>query len=157
MYVYFHLECLGFTWKIVNDEVFCDVKFTLDNMMKLRTSQGIGISVRKAEVLSATDEDLLWLLGLLGTDTPEKLLNTVVFVIGKGFTLHAGKEHRALKKLPFHSQFKFMHDCDGDVFIRYTEDIRLKTNKGGIREKFSQKKLICMAVQTLIDAPFISF
>ena len=43
--VQFHLETLGFGWKILNEEPFKDVKFTLDNVMKLRTSEGIGNSV----------------------------------------------------------------------------------------------------------------
>ena len=83
----FYLETIGFPWKIVNDDKFTNVKYTLDNMMKLRTEQGIGVSVHKAEVLTATDEDLLWSLGFLGTSNPTQLLNTVVFTIGKGLAL----------------------------------------------------------------------
>ena len=113
--IQFHLETLGFAFKIVNDPAFKDLKFTLDNTMKARTIQGIGTSVKQAEVLSATDEDLLWLLGLLGTRMPHQLLHTVIFSIGKGFTLRAGKEHRALCGLSYDSQFTFMRDPDGEV------------------------------------------
>ena len=130
--VQFHLETLGFAWKLLNEEGFKDVRFTLDNAMKIRTSQGIGISVKKVQVLSGTDEDYLWPMGFLGTYNPEVLLNTVVFMIGKGLALRAGKEHQVLRSLPFDSQIEFLHDSDG-VFIRYTEDIGLKTNKGGIK------------------------
>ena len=140
--VQFHLETMGFGWKIINEDSFKEVKFTLDNMMKLRTQQGIGTSVCKAEVLTTTDEDLLWSLGYLGTSNPTQLLSTVVFVIGKGFALCTGKEHRALCGLPFRSQFKFMHDDDGKIFLRYTEDIGLKTNKGGLRQKAMQPKQV---------------
>ena len=42
------------------------------------------------------DEDLLWNLQLLGTSNPEVLLNTVVFLVGKGFALGVGKEHHSL-------------------------------------------------------------
>ena len=77
--------------------------------MKARVSHGIGISVRKADVITTTDEDLLWSFGLLGMSHPDQLLNTVIFFVGKGFALHAGKEHRALHGLPFHSQFKFIN------------------------------------------------
>ena len=55
--------------------------------MKARVSQGIGLSVKQAQVITATDEDLLWSLGLLGTSHPEQLLSTVIFCIGKGFAL----------------------------------------------------------------------
>ena len=55
--------------------------------MKAWVSQGIGITMRQAEVLTATDEDLLWSAGCLGVDNPEQLLNTVIFCISKGFAL----------------------------------------------------------------------
>ena len=124
--VQFHLETLGFGWKILNEEPFKNIKFTLDNVMKMRTSQGIGNSVRKAQVLTSTDEEYLWSLGLFGTHSPEALLNTLVFMIGKGFALRAGKEHHALRAPPFDSQIEFMHD-EGGVFLRYTEDTGFKT------------------------------
>ena len=94
--VQFHLETIGLCWKLLNEERFSEVKFTLDNMMKLHTSQGIGNSVRKAEILSKDQEEILWSLGLLGYQDAETLLNTVVFMIGKGFALRAGEEHQAL-------------------------------------------------------------
>ena len=115
--IQFHLECLGFAFKLINDPCFKDLKFTLDNTMKACTLQGIGISVCRAEVLRATDEDLLWSLGYLGTENPDQLLNTVIFCVGKGFALHVGKEHRALHGLPFNSQFTFMKDQDREVFM----------------------------------------
>ena len=34
----------------------------LDNLMKLGTAEGVGISVRKAKLLSSFDEEYLWLL-----------------------------------------------------------------------------------------------
>ena len=85
--VQFHLETLGFCFKLLTDNNFASGKYTLDNLMKLRTLQGIGVSVKKAQVLTATDEDFLWSIGLLGTENPDTLLNTVVFRIGKGFAL----------------------------------------------------------------------
>ena len=138
--VQFHLESLGINWKLLSEEIFADVKYTLDNLMKLRTSEGLGTSVKKAEVLSASDEDYLWSIGLLGTSNPEQLLNTLVVMIGKGFALRAGKEHRALRAPPFNSQFRFLGDDEGKPFIRYVEDIGLKTNKGGIRQRNLQPK-----------------
>ena len=137
----FNLESIGFAWKLLNEEGFKDVKYTLDNVMKLRTQQGLGVSVRKAQVLSAMDEDYLWSIGYLGTYNPEVLLNTLVFVIGKGLALWAGKEHHRLRAPPFDSQLQFMHDEDG-IFIRYTEDIGLKTNKGGIKHKPIKPKVV---------------
>ena len=132
--IQFHLESIGLFWKLLNDQMLSDVKYTLDNIMKLRTSQGVGISVCKAQILSHFDEELLWSLGLLGTANGETLLNTVVFMIGKGFALRVGKEHHALCGIGFNSQITFVRDNEGDIFLRYKEDIGLKTNKGGIKQ-----------------------
>ena len=71
----FYLESCVFSFKLINDKAFCDLKFTLDKTMKERTVHGIGISVKKAQVLSATDEDLFWSSGFLGTSYPDQLVN----------------------------------------------------------------------------------
>ena len=89
--VQFHLELQGLTWKLLNDDVFSDLKFTLDNTMKQRTSDGVGITVKKAQVLSFSDEDVLWSLGLLGTYSPEVSMNTVIYMLGISCALRAGK------------------------------------------------------------------
>ena len=60
MCVQFHLETIGFMWKLLSDLMFVDLKFTLDNTMKERASANIGGNVRKAEVLSQVDMDILW-------------------------------------------------------------------------------------------------
>ena len=133
--VQFHLECLGFAFCLVNNPYFSELKYTLDNTMKERVQSGIGLSLRQAEVLSVIDEDNLWSLGYLGCANPVQLLNTVVFCVGKGFALRAGKEHRVLCAMPFDSQLKFICDSDNEYFLRYTEDIGLKINKGGLRHK----------------------
>ena len=115
--VQFHLECLGFAFRLISDtQPFHDLKYTLDNMMKQRVANGIGVTLKQAEVLSPTDEDYLWSLGFLGTSNLWQLLNTVVFCVGKAFALRAGKEHRALCAIPFDSQFKFLRDSDNKFY-----------------------------------------
>ena len=142
--VQFHLETIGFGYKILNDENFKDVKFTLGNVMKLRTLHGLGGDAKQADILTTSYEDYLWSVGLLGYHDPEVLLNTVVLVLGKGFSLRAGKEHRSLRRPPFDSQFTFLHDDDGQVFVRYQEDAGLKTNKGGLKHMKIQPKCVDM-------------
>ena len=100
--------------------------------MKMRTEQGVGRSVRKAMVLNVCDEDILWNFGLLGTYCPEVLLTTVMFTLGLSCSLRAGKEHYALRSIPFDSQFTFLNDHNGKLYFQYREDIGLKTNKGGL-------------------------
>ena len=83
-----------------------------------------------AQVLLATDKNFLCSLGFLGMRFQDQLLNVCH---QKGFALHASHDHWALHAIPFNSQFSFMRDPDGKIFLRYTEDIGLKTNKGGLR------------------------
>ena len=94
----FHLECMGFGWKLLSDDTFMNIRFTLDNMMKLRTAQGIGVSVRKAQIMTATDEDLLWSMGLFGTNSPEVLLNTIVLILGKGMCIESWERTSCFEK-----------------------------------------------------------
>ena len=138
----FWFETQGLTWKLLGDEEFTNLRFTVDNLMKDRTAHGVGGNVRKAEVLTFTDEDLLWSLGLLGTHNPEVLLHTVLFSLGLTCALRAGKEHRALRSIPFDSQFEFLDNNGTGVFLRYTEDAGLKTNKGGLKQKNVDRKVV---------------
>ena len=131
----FWLETKGLQWKLLNDQDFQQVRFTLDNVMKEHVANRVGGKVRKAEVLNFSEEDLFWSLGLLGYHSPEALLHSVVFTLGLNCSLCAGKEHRSLRSIPFNSQFQFKTDSSGITFIRYTEDFGLKTNKGGIKQR----------------------
>ena len=158
--VQLHLETLSYSWKLLNEEKFKEIRFTLDNTMKKHTSDGIGVSVWKAQILSSFDEDLLWNLGLFGTSSPTILLNTVVFLLWKGCALSVGKEHRVLRSPPFKSQFKFLcdGDVDGQIFIRYTENIGLKMNKGGLKHwKVELKTVDIYAIKIMRDALFVSY
>ena len=134
--VLFHLECLGFAFHLINDTTLHDLKFTLNNTMKLRVAAGTGLTLKQAEILSVTDKDCLWSLGYLGTSSSEQLLNTVVFSISK--------EHQALHGIPFNSQFAFYWDTDNEIVLHYTEDVGLKTNKGGFKHKKVDVKSVDM-------------
>ena len=133
--VQFHCKTKGLTWRLLEDERFTELKFSLDNTMKLRTASGIGISVKKADIISKTDEDILWNTGVLGSESPEQLLYTVLYLVGLHCALRAGKEHHNLRAIPFNSQFTWLHDDTGITYLRYTEDLGLKTNKGGLKHR----------------------
>ena len=64
--------------------------------MKECTSAGLGITVRKADIITKMDEDILWHTGILGTENPEQLMHTVLYLVGLYCALRAGKEHRNL-------------------------------------------------------------
>ena len=52
--VQFHLETMGFGWKLLSAEAFKELKFTLDNIMKLHTSRGFGKKVKLVDILTST-------------------------------------------------------------------------------------------------------
>ena len=138
--VQFYLETQGFSWKILEDDRFKELKFTLDNLMKAHTSQGLGVSVRKADIISKTDEDILWNSGVLGSNTPEKLLYTVLYLVGLNCALHAAKEHCNLRSKQ--GQFSCMFDDHGTQFLRYHEDVGNETNKGGLKNRKCDPRVV---------------
>ena len=140
--VQFWLETQGLSWRFLVDEEFKELKFTLDNVMKDRVAHGVDAKVRKAGVLDFQDEELLWSLCILGTHSPQVLINTVVFSFGLYCALRAGKEHRSLRSVPFNSQFQFLNDSNGETFLRYTEDPGLKTNKERIKHRKIEPKVV---------------
>lgn len=133
--VQFHLETLGFCWKFLEDEAFKDLKFTLDNLMKVRCQSGLGNNVRQAQVITFQEEDIMWNTGVLGVDSLQKLLDTLVYLLGLSCALRAGKEHRVLRSVGRNSQFTFHYDDDGYRYLMYREDLCTKTNRGGIKHK----------------------
>lgn len=64
--------------------------------MKELSSRGLGLDKKKAEIITAEQEDIMWRKGILGRDSPAKLLDTVLFQLGLHFALRAGQEHRTL-------------------------------------------------------------
>lgn len=146
--VQFHLERNGHVWKFLDDPAFKDFRFTLDNLMKMRCSQGLGNQVWGAHVITFEDEDILWSNGILGTSNPQQLLETIFYLLGIGCTLCAGKEQRNWRSIGRNSQFSFQCNDDGKWYLLYHEDSGLKTNKGGLKHKKFMPKSV--SVQHLV-------
>lgn len=66
--------------------------------MKERAAQGIGIETKQAQEITVEEENLMLQKGILGMDTPQRLLDTLVYLIGLNFALRAGKDHMNLWK-----------------------------------------------------------
>ena len=71
--------------------------------MKDRALRNIGIVKKQASVIPMNFENVLWECGILGEDSPDKLQDTVLFLIGINCGLHAGDEYQALRR---HSPLK---------------------------------------------------
>ena len=52
---------------------------------------------KQAQVISMNFENQLWANNVLGEDTPDRLRNTVLFLLGINLALRAGDEHHALR------------------------------------------------------------
>ncbi|XP_046367712.2 transcriptional regulator QRICH1-like [Haliotis rufescens] len=104
--------------------------------MKKLAARGIGIVKRKADIISCEQEDILWDKGILGDDTPQKLLDTLLYLNGISFCLRRGEEHHSLKL----SNFSFV-EKNGIMHLKYCEGIT-KTNSGGLKHKALDRKTI---------------
>ena len=88
-------DCPNFLNK--QDSRFRQLQHTLDAVFHKLHSEGIGVQVKHAEVLTKEDEAKLWNSGVMSATSPKSLQNAAFYVIGKMFTLRGGVEHRSLK------------------------------------------------------------
>ena len=128
-----HLRASGKFVNFLDDNVYSKLKSVLDAKMKSLSKQGLGIDKKQADVISVEQEEILWSTGILGSDKPQQLLNTMVYLIGLNFALRAGQEHRNLR-FGKDSQILFKRDPSGRSYLQYTEDIS-KTNSGGLQHR----------------------
>ena len=87
----------GKSWKLVDGPDFKDLRVVLDNVMKEHVSRKIGMTRKQASVIPFNYENELWKRGLLGEDSPDKLRDTVLFLLGINLGLRAGDEHHQLR------------------------------------------------------------
>ncbi|KAK3107580.1 hypothetical protein FSP39_017646 [Pinctada imbricata] len=90
----------------------------------------------------------MWKKGVLGTDTPAKLIDILVYSFGLHFALRAGQEHRNLR-IGSLSQILLKSTNDGMRYSEYREDVS-KTNSGGINSRKIQPK-VTRAYEDLVN------
>lgn len=75
----FFSEEKGTPVRLCNPEnhVFKPLHATLDNLYRELHRSGIGTTRKRAEVVSADEENQLWTSGVLSCDTPKRLLSAV--------------------------------------------------------------------------------
>ena len=139
-----HLNVNRLPWKLLEGEgsVFGEVRIVLDNIMKERTAANVGVSKKQAGVITFEMENRLWSQGVLGEDSPDKLRNTVLFLVGMNVTLRAVEEHYYLRcEMPTRcSQLQFERDPDNVKCLVYREDTVSKTHDRGISDRKSDRK-----------------
>ena len=96
-------------------DLFKDFQSALDAELKRIAGKGIGAKKRQAEVITEEEEQRLWEKGLLGEDTPQQLLDTIIFYNGLYFALLSPKVvvHHANLDRPQHCFVRlFRKYCD---------------------------------------------
>ena len=94
---------------------FRNLNSALNFVLKERAGEGIGSITSQAEVITPGQVEYLWQNGFLGSDTPELLRNTILFVFGNCFALRAGQEHRNLRMK--NSQLSLHTDESGAEYL----------------------------------------
>ena len=148
-------EC-GICWKLLDWPQFVNLRNVVDNTMKERHSMGLGVRT-SAEVISLQQENLMFESGVLGEDTPIKLLRTVIYMVGLHCALRGGVEHSNLRRPGADSQFKITTDDRGKECLVYQEDPLQKTNQGGLEAKGTSKKVQVYAASNSCRCPIRLF
>lgn len=141
-----HMDTIGKQHKFLNDEVFSQIKNTLDNVMKSRARNHVNVPRKQAEEITLDEEENLWNKGALGADNPKQLVNTMVYLIGARFALRGGQEHRELR-FGETSQLKLGENEHGR-FLKFTEDYS-KANQGGLKHRKVSPKQVSAFENTI--------
>ena len=139
-----YLQVNKLNWRLVDGPEFIDLHTVLDNVMQEHTAMNVGVVKRQAEVISYETEKDLWDRGFLGEDTPDKLRNTVLFMLGVNVYLRAIEEHYYLHRpSPDEaSQISFEHDSQNVKCLVYREDTVTKTHDGGLNDMKRDRKIV---------------
>ena len=79
----------------------------------------------------------MWKHGVLGTHTPDTVINTLVFLTAKLLVLRGGREQRDLSR----EQFDFVKQDDGLMKVIFKEKVS-KTNQGGLKRRKMEAKVV---------------
>ena len=121
------------------DVGFADFRICLDSEMKRLQRAGLGSKKKKAEPLTAEEEELLWTKALLGSGSPRALVDTIVVMNGIYFALRSGSEHRQLRSDP--CQIEVVENPGERSYLTYTEDIS-KNRPGGLKGSKLKPKVV---------------
>ena len=111
---------------------------SMDSRIKTLTRPGLGVNVNQAKPISGDEEKILWSKGLLGEDDPRTLVNTLVYLFGKCFSLRSGEGHRERR-------FSQLEVIEGDLVerkrLKYTSFAE-KNYVGGLQHRKGKAKVV---------------
>ena len=123
---------------IYKDPKLAHFRCVFDSVLKELHQQGVGVVKKQAGVISDEIEERLWEEKFLGDDSPQQLLDTLVYCLGLNLALRSGREHRSLKP----DMFCFVQPPDGrPPYLQYTE-WGSKNHGGGLNDRKVGNKLV---------------
>ena len=123
---------------IFKNPEFEEFRQTLDAEMKrLRRVPGVPVGPKRAEPISGAEEELLWEKGVLGSHSPQALVDTMVYMAGLYFALRSGDEHRRL----MFSSIRLVEKPGCVSSLVYTETAS-KNNPGGLKQRKLENKQV---------------
>ena len=122
---------------IYKDPNFAVFRGAFDSVLKELHKNGIRNDKKQVEVISCELENRLWNEGILGDNTPEKLLDTLVVCFGLNLALRSGKEHRSLRP----DMLVLKEPTDSKPYIVYSE-CGSKNNPGGMKHRKVTNKVV---------------
>lgn len=102
----------------------------LDGMMKKLRSCGFGVHVKQVEPIISDEENVLWEKGVLGDQSPQALVDTMIFLCDLHFALRSCNKHRSLDM----QHLKITCSDGGQPQLEYTENSS-KNNSGGLAHR----------------------
>ena len=99
-------------WNLLDGEKFLVLRNVLDNTMKQRTADGLGVR-RSSSVISLAQEQVMFDKGVLGKDCPLQILQTIIYMVGLHCALHGSIEHLKLCRPGFNCQINIEFDDHG--------------------------------------------
>ena len=134
-----HLQQNGIYWKLLDEAEFIELRNILDNTMKARHTQGLGIR-KSCDIISLSHESKMFESNALGEENPEQLLCTAICFIGLHLALRGGVGHLCLQRPGFNLQITTEIDkASGQEILVYHEDPLQKTDQGGLDSKTHNK------------------
>ena len=147
------LETKDIFWKLLEKGgPFRSFRTVVDNLMRERTSQGLGL-VNRANIISFDLENKLFSTGRLGDDGPEVLLHMVIYILGVHFMLRGHREHLELRRPGCNPQINVVRDSQGKECLKYVEDPEQKNRRGGIECKKNPKQVCVYPAKDPIRCP----
>ena len=134
-----HLRMNGKNVDLFKDPEFADMRVCLDSEMKRLQKSGLGSKTKKAVPLTIDEEELLWSKGLLGSGSPQILVDTMLVMNGLYFALRSGSEHRQLRADP--CQITLHEPPSHRPYLEYIEDFS-KNRSGGLKGRKLKPKIV---------------